>query len=159
MWIKAILPLGALALAAVLRPVPVPAPASPVLAAKPAADIAFQSICRDGVLPESRPDAAWVAAGVDGCRLAAVPAAFDGAAAPREKIVAAMTEAKRYDRAAASFQQCVSGFVAAHRQLTPAQRLIEAHRLAAGQKARDFAAAQMRGEIEAFNMYGIDCSG
>jgi hypothetical protein len=72
--------------------------------------------------------------------------------------VTAMADAKRYAAAAQGFRQCIGTFVTAHR-LTPAQAIIENHRLLAGRKSQDAAAAQMRAEIEAFNMYGIDCSG
>ncbi len=161
MWIKAVLPLGVFALAFVPRPVAVGTPAP----ARPVSESSFTTICRDGALPVSRPDPAWVATsfGDDGCRLAPVPAAIDGASAPREKIVAAMAEAKRYEAAADAFGQCVGAFVAAHaagiHHLTPAQAIIENHRLLAGQKSREAVAAQMRAAIEAFNEYGIDCSG
>jgi len=163
MWIKAILPLGVLALAFVPRPAAVgtPAPAP----AKPAAEAAFTTICRDGELPVSRPDPAWTQTnfGNDSCHLAPVPAAINGASVPREKIVAAMTEGKRYEAAADAFDHCVSNFVAAHargaNRLTSAQAIIENHRLLAGQKSRQAAAAQVRAAIEAFNEYGIDCSG
>jgi hypothetical protein len=160
MLIKAILPLGVLALAFVPRPAAVgtsaPFPAKAIAAAP------FTTICRDGELPVSRPDAAWVETSFDndGCRLAPVPAALDGASVPREKIVAAMADAKRYQAAAGAFGQCVSVFVTAHAgRLTQAQRIIESHRLLTGQKSSQAAAYQMRAAIEAFNAYGIDCSG
>jgi len=161
MWIKAILPFGVLALAFVPRAAGTSAPPPAPTAAAPF----FTTICRDGELPVSRPDPAWVATSFsdDGCRLAPVPAAINGAAVPREKIVAAMAESKRYEAAAAAFGQCVSAFVAAHAQgqkrLTAAQAIIENHRLLAAQKSREAAASQMRAAIEAFNEYGIDCSG
>ena len=164
MWIKPILPLGVLALAFVPRPVAIGTPA-PLPARTAAATVAFTTICRDGELPVSRPDPAWVETSFsqDGCRLAPVPAAINGAAVPRAKIVAAMAEAKRYETAADAFSQCVSAFVAAHAQgparLSAAQRIIENHRQLAGQKSREAAASQMRAAIEAFNEYGIDCSG
>jgi hypothetical protein len=163
MWIKAILPIGVLALAFVPRPAAIGTPAPPPV--RTAAAIPFTSICRDGELPVSRPDPAWVETSFsnDGCRLAPVPAAINGASVPREKIVAAMAEAKRYEAAADAFGKCVGTFVTAHAQgsnrLTGAQAIIENHRLLAGQKSRQAATAQTRAAIEAFNEYGIDCSG
>jgi hypothetical protein len=163
MWIKAFLPVSVL-MAVVPAPGGAPAP-SPVLPRATAAAASFATICRDGELPERRPDSAWVAASFanDGCRLAPLPAAIDGAAVPRERIVSAMAEAKRYEAVAAAFQQCVSAFVAARARgsapLTTPQRLIEQHRMLVGQKSRDAAAAQVRAAIEAFNMYGSDCEG
>lgn len=158
MWIKAILAVGML-VAVVPAPAGTPSPAPKI------ADTPFATICRDGALPEGRPDTAWVQASFanDGCRLAPMPAAIDGAAVPRERIVAAMADAKRYEAATVAFQHCVGEFVAARARrgapLTMPQRLIEQHRLLVGEQSRDAAAAQVRAAIEAFNMYGSDCEG
>jgi len=163
MWIKAILPIGVLVLAFVPRPAAV-GTSAPSLASTAAAS-SFTTICRDGELPISRPDPAWVETSFsnDGCRLAPVPAAVDGVSVPREKIVAAMAEAKRYEATADAFGKCVGAFVTAHAQgsnkLTSAQAIIENYRLLAGQKSKQAASSQMRTAIEAFNAYGIDCSG
>lgn len=127
-------------------------------AVAPTAGKTFRPACRDGQVPDGRPDPAWVRASFsrDNCIEPALPATFDGARASRDQVVAATAAANAYGMAAAAFQKCIADFPAA-RALTPAQRIIETHRILLSQHSAARARAQARAEIVAFNAYGSGC--
>jgi hypothetical protein len=158
MWKETALAVAVLAPAAASRLFDVRAP-QPARAAAPVPGATFAATCRDGQLIDSRPDPAWVRQSFnrDNCTAAPMPAALDGARASRPEIVAAMAAAKAYAGAAETFQKCVADFVATRPGLTPNERIIENHRIAASQKSVERAAAQTRVAINAFNAYGSGC--
>ena len=135
------------------------------LAAAPAAGRTFAPTCRGDQVLDSRPDPAWVSQSFahDNCRAPVLPAGIDGFRASRVQIVAAMTRAKAYQDAASAFQACVGDFVArrqaAHgaRPLTPAELIIENHRILTIERAKERARAQVDVAINAFNEYGSEC--
>lgn len=129
-----------------------------VATAAPAAGKTFAAACRDGQLLDSRPDPAWVSQSFDrdNCREPALPAPLDGSKATRPQVLAAMAEAKSYGAAAGAFQACVANFVAT-RQATPAERIIENHRILLSRRSAERAEAQARAAIVAFNAYGSGC--
>jgi hypothetical protein len=169
MWIKAIFPVGVLAMAVVPRLVPGTAPGSfkteSLITTERQAS--FAAVCRNDEVLDSRPDPAWMQASFinDGCRMAPAPAVINGASASREQIVTAMAATKCYEAAADAFQKCISNFVAARRAgtaqaanaLTPSQTLIENHRMLVSQRSKEIAAARVRVAINDFNRYGSDC--
>lgn len=132
--------------------------------APPAAGKTFAATCRGDQVLDSRPDPAWVGESFAGdrCRAPSMPVVFDGTRATRQEVVAAMASAKRYAAASASFERCVSDYVAARQAkgahpLTEAELVIENHRVLTSQRARDRAQAQVNAEINAFNEYGSEC--
>ncbi len=125
----------------------------------------FARICRSLGIGDSRPDPAWVNAAFlnDNCRAPAMPRAPDGFRATREQIVAGMAEAERYAAAADNFQKCIGDYIAARTQsgapLSPAQRILENHRILVSEKNKKIASVRMEDAIHAFNEYGSDCPG
>jgi len=153
--------LGAIALCAAvpLALRAAPQASAPVIAAIPETNFA---ICKDGTADAGRPDPAWVLASYDGdnCRAPPLPPRLDGRNAPREKIVAAMAVAKRYDASAHAFERCIADVVAARkgRVTDKSFLLVENHRQLVSEKNRRLAAAQLAAAIDAFNAFGSECA-
>ena len=102
---------------------PAPLVQSLPVAAAPPAGQTFAATCRGDQVLDSRPDPAWVGQSFagDGCQSPPLPAPIEGARSSRDQVVAAMTRAKRYEAAEATFQRCVSDFVAVRQQETRAR--------------------------------------
>ena len=149
---------------AVLEARPAPQPVAAGVSGKTTVDGRFAPVCKSGEVVDSRPDPAWVVAGYGGdhCQAPALPRPVNGLTASREQVVAAMAAAKRYDAAAAVFQKCVRDFVVtreAANRLSPAQAIIENHRIAANLRSQQTVAVLTRNTINAFNQFGSDCPG
>jgi hypothetical protein len=142
-----------------------PAPQPVVVASgKTTVDGRFIPVCTSGEVVDSRPDPAWVRAsyGGDHCQAPLLPRPVNGLTASRAQVVAAMAAAKRYDASAADFRKCVRDFIAFRagaRPLSPAQAIIENHRIAASTRSQQTIAALTRNTINDFNRYGSDCPG
>ncbi len=144
-----------------LRAAPEPKALPDARPAKPTPDT-FAAVCRDDEVLNRPADPAWVSQSFigDNCQAPKLPAVIDGAKASREKIVAGMAAAKNYAAAADAFQRCVSDFVAerkARNALSPAQVIIQNHRILVSQRAKETATSRMQMAIMAFNEYGSGC--
>lgn len=148
---------------AIAAPAPKPAPAAQAANAN-----TFVPTCSAGqTVVDTRPDPVWIGASFahDDCWAPAMPVTFDGANATREKIVAAMAAAKRYNVQAAAYQKCISDFVVARRTAADKAKkvmdvalvTIEDHRIAASENNKKKVAALTGNEIQAFNEFGSQC--
>lgn len=153
--------LGAIALSAMIPLALRAAPETPRPSAAVSPNTNF-AICKDGTADAGRPDPGWVLASYDGdnCRAPTLPPRLDGRNAPREKIVAAMAAAKRYDTSAHAFERCIADVVAARKGRVTEKSflLVENHRQLVSEKNRRLAAAQLAAAIDAFNAFGSECA-
>jgi hypothetical protein len=169
LWKNAGLAAGFLAVLAspvALHAMVAPPPVKP--AAQRAQTASFVPTCSAAAqVVDSRSDPAWVGASFSGdnCWAPALPAAFDGANASREQIVAALATAKSYRAKADAYQECIASAVSSRkaaaektgRPLDVAFMTIETHRITASEDNKKKAEALVAAEVEAFNLPGSEC--